>query len=231
MVAFGAGILAAQAADPIFPTGFPHRAGAAARACVSPTFPGFEDAGDKAAIMLATFPAEAFSSLDKSMVPEALAKQGIDEARAIQAEAGKGFLLTGKQTIGDASFREWMLIAPAGDVTALVTVRIPDQDTKLYRSSGARGAGDASGARQRSRCRTAEPVAVHGRRPGRFSHRRRVAGPRFDAGRIRRPGNPRTRQPPTRTKTSKAAPSRPFPDRGACRADRPNPKMTTSSPA
>lgn len=130
LVAFGAGILEAQAAGPIFPTASRIGLVPPAGMTVSPAFPGFQDAGDKAAIIVATFPANAFSSLDQSMVPEALAKQGIEKREPFQAEAGKGFLLTGKQTIGDASFREWMLIAPAGNVTALVTVRIPDQDTK-----------------------------------------------------------------------------------------------------
>lgn len=130
LVACGAGTLPAQAAGPIFPTASPIGLVPPAGMTVSPAFVGFEDAADKAAIILATFPANAFSSLDQSMVPEALTKQGIEKREPFQAEAGKGFLLTGKQTIGDASFREWMLIAPAGNVTALVTVRIPDQDTK-----------------------------------------------------------------------------------------------------
>ena len=66
------------------------------------------------------------------MVPEALKKQGIDVAKRepMTLDVGKGFLLSGKQTIGEASYRKWMLVAPAGNVTALVTVQVPEQDTK-----------------------------------------------------------------------------------------------------
>jgi hypothetical protein len=130
VVAVAAGTLPVQAAAPTFPVASRIGLVPPAGMTLSPTFQGFQDVADKAAILLATFPGDAFSTLDKSMVPEALANRGIDKREPFQAEAGKGFLLTGKQTAGAASFREWMLIAPAGDVTALVTVRVPDQDTK-----------------------------------------------------------------------------------------------------
>jgi len=130
LVAFGAGTLPARAAGAIFPTASRIGLVPPAGMTVSPAFPGFQDAADKAAIILATFPANAFGSLDQTMVPEALTKQGIEKREPFQTGSGKGFLLTGKQTIGDAPFREWMLIAPVGNVTALVTVRVPDQDTK-----------------------------------------------------------------------------------------------------
>lgn len=130
VVALAAGALPAQAAGPTFPVASRIGLVPPAGMTLSPAFPGFQDAADKAAFILATFPGNAFSSLDTTMVPEALTKQGIDKREPFQTEAGKGFLLTGKQTIADTLYREWMLIAPAGDVTALVTVRAPDQDAK-----------------------------------------------------------------------------------------------------
>jgi hypothetical protein len=121
----------ARAADPIFPVG--SRIGLVPPQGMVPSknFQGFEDAENNAAILLATFPAEAFAALDKSMVPEALKKQGMDvESREpFATAAGKGFLLSGKQTIPNGSIRKLMLVAAAGDVTALVNVQLPENDT------------------------------------------------------------------------------------------------------
>ena len=118
----------ARAADPFFPLG--SRIGLVPPAGMVPSaaFEGFEDSGHHAAILLATFPADAFNYLDKSMIPEALKKQGIDKREPIEVHTGTGFLLSGKETTANASYRKWMLIAPAGDVTALVTVRVPDDN-------------------------------------------------------------------------------------------------------
>ncbi len=122
--------LPARAADAIFPTGSRIGLVPPLTMPLSPHFMGFEDPDNSAAILLATFPANAFGYLDKSMVPDALKKQGIDNREPFTARTGVGFLLSGKQTTPDASFRKWMLVAPAGDVTALVTVRVPDQSNK-----------------------------------------------------------------------------------------------------
>jgi len=120
----------ARAADAIFPIG--SRVGLAPPPGMtpSPRFMGFEDAESNAAILLATFPAEAFTALDKSMVPEALKKEGIDKREPFATAGGTGFLLSGKQTGAGVSYRKWMLVAPAGDITALATVRAPDQSNK-----------------------------------------------------------------------------------------------------
>ena len=66
---------------------------------LSRRFMGFEDAEHGAAILLSTLPGDAFKHLDKSMVPEALEKQGIESKREpFAAAGGNGFLLSGKQT-------------------------------------------------------------------------------------------------------------------------------------
>lgn len=124
------GATATQAADAIFPTG--SRIGLVPPLNMprSPHFMGFEDTDNGAAILLATFPADAFNYLDKSMVLEALKKQSIDTREPFVAHAGTGFLLSGKQTVEAASFRKWMLVAPAGNLTALVTVRAPEESSK-----------------------------------------------------------------------------------------------------
>jgi hypothetical protein len=122
--------ITAQAADPVFPTGSRIGLVPPAGMVQSHTFEGFEDPAKNAAILLSALPAEAYDQLDKSMVPEALKKQGveIDKREPIDLAIGKGFILSGKQANGTAHFRKWLLVAAAGNVTALVTVQVPEQD-------------------------------------------------------------------------------------------------------
>ncbi len=130
ILAFVIWTIPALAADPIYPVGSRIGLVPPAGMSLSPTFEGFVNSADNAAILLATFPGEAFATLDKSMVPSALANQGIEKREPFQAAIGNGFLLTGQRPVGPVTFRQWMLIAPAGNVTALVTVRAPAQDSK-----------------------------------------------------------------------------------------------------
>jgi hypothetical protein len=121
----------ARAADPVFPTGSRIGLVPPQGMALSTHFEGFEDGDKNAAILLATFPPDAFAQLDKSMVPETLQKQGIgiENREPFTANAGTGFLLSGKQTTANGRIRKLMLVAPAGDVTALVTVQLPEQDS------------------------------------------------------------------------------------------------------
>lgn len=130
ILAFVIWTIPAHAAAPIFPVGSRIGLVPPAGMSLSPKFEGFVDPADNAAILLATFPGEAFATLNKSMVPSALVKQGIETREPFQAAAGNGFLLTGQHAAGPVTFRQWMLVAPAGNVTALVTVRAPVQDAK-----------------------------------------------------------------------------------------------------
>jgi hypothetical protein len=122
-------IQSAAAADVIFPTG--SRLGLVPPAGMVPsrTFQGFEEPGTKAAIVLTTLPANAYEQLAKSMVPEAMKKEGIEVERRepVELPAGKGFVLSGRQTIEKERYRKWLLIASADDVTALVNVQVPEQ--------------------------------------------------------------------------------------------------------
>lgn len=119
------------AADVIFPTG--SRLGLVPPAGMVPsrTFQGFEEPGTKAAILLSTLPANAYDQLAKSMVPEAMKKEGIEVERRepVELPAGKGFVLSGRQTIEKERYRKWLLIASADDVTALVNVQVPEHAT------------------------------------------------------------------------------------------------------
>ena len=130
IVAVLAAAAPALAADPIFPVASRIGLVPPKGMVPAPTFEGFEDVPRQAAIILATFPSDAYGYLDKSMVPESLRKGGIDieKREPMQVATGTGFLLIGKQKTATATFRKWMLVAPAGDLTALVTVQTLDSD-------------------------------------------------------------------------------------------------------
>jgi hypothetical protein len=130
MIAVSVLAIPARAADPVFPTGSRVGLVPPPGMLTSNNFEGFEDAQKGAAIVLATFPAEAFANLDKSMVPDALQKQGIDidKREPFQTAAGNGFLLSGTQTGEKGRYRKLMLVVPASGLTALIKVQTLDQD-------------------------------------------------------------------------------------------------------
>lgn len=129
-----------RAADAVFPTGSRIGLVPPAGMVLSRTFVGFLDPISNVAIILAVMPAAAYAQLDKTMVPEALKKSGItiDQREPIELPIGKGFLLSGKQTGGNEQYRKWLLVVPASDLTALVTIQAPDQD-QSFNDSAVRG--------------------------------------------------------------------------------------------
>ena len=121
----------AWAADPTYPIGSRLGLVPPSGMVLSRTFEGFEDADKNASIFLTTLPTGAFEQLDKSMVPEAMKQQGIDvdKREPMDVPAGKGFLLSGKQTTDKGPIRKWLLVAAADNLTALVSVQVPEQET------------------------------------------------------------------------------------------------------
>ena len=131
----------AAAADAVFPPG--SRLGLVPLTGMVPsrTFQGFEEPGTNAAIVLTVLPANAYEQLAKSMVPEAMKKEGIEVERRedLALPAGKAFILIGRQTIEKTRYRKWLLIAAADDLTALVNVQVPEQASN-YSEDGVRAA-------------------------------------------------------------------------------------------
>ena len=123
-------VIPARAADPVFPTGSRLGLVPPAGMTLSRAFEGFADTEKNAAILLSALPVEAYAQLDKSMMPEALKKQGIDieKREPIELNIGKGFILSGKQVNPTGHYRKWLVAVAAGDITALVTVQVPDPD-------------------------------------------------------------------------------------------------------
>jgi len=96
----------------------------------SKTFDGFADPAKDAAILIAVLPADAFAQIEKVLETDALKKQGVtvDKREPMQLAFGKGILLVGRQVADKTHFKKWLLVAAASDLTAMVTVQVPDPD-------------------------------------------------------------------------------------------------------
>jgi hypothetical protein len=121
----------ARAADLVFPAGSQLGIVPPAGMVESHNFLGFEDPQKNAAILFTVLPAQAYDQLDKTLVPEAMKKDGVDieKREPIQFGFGKGFVLSGTQATDTARYRKWLVVVGAPKVTALVTVQVPNQDT------------------------------------------------------------------------------------------------------
>jgi hypothetical protein len=142
LLLFIALVLPAHAADAVYPPA--SRIGLAPPAGMTPShnFSGFEDRTHHVAMVLAALPPEAYAEIEKSTTAEALLKQGIKfETREDMPHAlGKAFLVIGDQQIDDAKLRKWIFVAAAGEVTALVTVQVPQAAQASYSDAAIRAA-------------------------------------------------------------------------------------------
>jgi hypothetical protein len=101
----------------------------------SKRFPGFEDFDRKVAVTFLELPAGAYAELERA----ANAKQqpGITDIKReyFSIHDGTGLLVTGSTKVNDATLHKWILLATAGadkDLTALITVEIPDAARSVY---------------------------------------------------------------------------------------------------
>jgi hypothetical protein len=122
---------AAQAADPIFPIGSRVGLVPPAGMVVSKGFVGFEDVAKDSAILMAAQPPAAFPEIEKSLATDELKKNGItvDNREEMKFDFGKGTLVVGKQTADKTQYRKWLLNVQTDNLTALVNVQIPEQET------------------------------------------------------------------------------------------------------
>jgi hypothetical protein len=120
----------ARAADPVFPPGSRIGLVPPAGMVASYAFAGFADPGKNAAILITALPAAAYFQIEKTLDTEALKKQGIslEKREPMRLGSGKAFLLTGRQVADRERYRKWLLVAAVDNLTALVSVQIPEQD-------------------------------------------------------------------------------------------------------
>jgi hypothetical protein len=120
----------ARAEDVIFPPG--SRVGLAPPPgmVASKTFDGFADPAKDAAILITVLPAEAYGQIEKVLDSDALKRQGVtvEKREPIQLSFGKGILLIGRQVAEKNRFKKWLLVASGGDLTAMVTIQVPEPD-------------------------------------------------------------------------------------------------------
>jgi hypothetical protein len=124
----------AAAAEPVFPTGSRIGLVPPPGMIAAKTFPGFVDTDNKAAILITALPAGAFGEVEKTLTADALKKQGItmEKRQALQLAIGNAVLVVGTQVAPDKTpYRKWLLLAEAHDVTAIVSVQVPQQ-SKAY---------------------------------------------------------------------------------------------------
>jgi hypothetical protein len=104
----------------------------------STSFPGFEDREKNVALLLAALPPQAFADFEQSDSFEGLKKLGATLAKpeALTLPTGKAVLVIGRQEQQST----WMLVASTPNLTAMVTMRIPDTAKDAYPDSVVRAA-------------------------------------------------------------------------------------------
>jgi hypothetical protein len=131
-------VVPASADDVVYPAG--SRVGLAPPPGLhaSTSFPGFEDREKNVALLLAALPPQAFADFEQSDSFEGLKKLGATLAKpeALTLPTGKAVLVIGRQEQQST----WMLVASTPNLTAMVTMRIPDTAKDAYPDSVVRAA-------------------------------------------------------------------------------------------
>jgi hypothetical protein len=101
---------------------------------LSTAFQGFEDEKNNVFIRLVAMPERAYSEIEKSMTDQALKKQNltVEKREPFELPASKGLLLVVRQETEKVRLRKWLLIAPVGKLTAMVSLEIPMSATDAY---------------------------------------------------------------------------------------------------
>ena len=104
----------------------------------STDFPGFEDRPNGVVLLLSTLPPEAFAQFEKSNSAEGMKNLGatLEEREALTLPTGKALLVIGRHDKDSA----WMLVAAMPDLTATLTLRLPDAARDAYPDKAIRAA-------------------------------------------------------------------------------------------
>lgn len=135
-------IFPARAADAVFPPASRIGLVPPNGFTVSKQFSGFEDRARKAAILLVELPAEAYAQIEKGAAEQILKSGGADvESNAPFALAsGPAFLVVAVQQIDGVTLRKWVLVASTPDLTAAITIQVPDSEKDTYSDAAVRAA-------------------------------------------------------------------------------------------
>jgi hypothetical protein len=127
-------LLPAMAADAVFPVG--SRLGLVPPSGLAPAvaFSGFEDQVNGVFIRLVALPGAAFSEIEKTMTNEALKKQGmtVEKRESLKLGGANAILVMVHQDTAAERIRKWLMIAPVGDLTALVSLEMSAKPPAAY---------------------------------------------------------------------------------------------------
>ena len=107
---------------------------------LSTSFQGFEDEKNNVFIRLVAMPERAYVEIEKSMTNQALEKQNllVERREPFALADTKGLLLVVRQETDKVQLRKWLLIAPVGKITAMVSLEIPVGATDAYSEAAIR---------------------------------------------------------------------------------------------
>src|SRR4029078_2581750 len=93
-------------------------------------------------VRLVVLPAGAFGEIEKTMTNEALRKQGmtVEKRENLPLPSGRALLVLARQQAVAVRLRKWLLIAPLGGLTALVSFEGPTKAVARYPDSVVRKA-------------------------------------------------------------------------------------------
>ncbi|MGZ5939330.1 MAG: hypothetical protein ACXWLD_04830 [Rhizomicrobium sp.] len=130
----------ARAGDIAFPAGSKFGMAPLAGFITSGNGHGFEDAKNKAAILIVEMPVQSYPEIEKAMTVDALKKQGVAVAfrENVKLKDGKGVLIAGRQVIDGVTLRKWLLLGTSADGAALVTALVPDSAKDVYSDAAMR---------------------------------------------------------------------------------------------
>jgi hypothetical protein len=116
---------------------------------LSKSFQGFEDSKNNVFMRLVAMPDDAYAEIEKAMTNQALKKQSITVERreSFALPASKGLLIVARQETDKIKIRKWLLIAPVGDLTALVSLEIPLAAKGVYSDAAIRASFTTLAAR------------------------------------------------------------------------------------
>src|SRR5262249_53567521 len=100
------------AAEPTYPPGSRLGRGPPEGMVTSKSFFGFEDADNNVAIIMVSFPPEAYAELEKTVSADALKRQNValEKREALTLSTGKAFLVVGRLTAETTKVRKWILV-------------------------------------------------------------------------------------------------------------------------
>jgi hypothetical protein len=126
----------AFAAETVYPAGSRIGLAPPPGMTVSKGFVGFEDRERNVAIIMLTLPPNAYAEIEKTTTADVLQKQGVtlETRERFPLPSGEAFLIVGRQTVKekDLHLRKWILAASTPELTAVVTVQVPDTAQSAY---------------------------------------------------------------------------------------------------